>query len=172
MLDVLRAVDDDGRRQRRHRDLERAKAKLSLALAEPVEQLVPCLQEPESITSEGQGAWGSSVVKLVRDVYRFWGDRVVFHGSLSPLRLMLDRWPCKNHSAVRNNSARITRYMLQHVIQLTQAFTSSGSSFSEEVQYIWLMESSQPIRLLRILVGNRFCTFLGPGRALGYAEGR
>lgn len=53
MLDILRAVDNDGRRQRRHRDFKRAKANLSLALAEPIEQLVPCLQEPESITSEG-----------------------------------------------------------------------------------------------------------------------
>ncbi len=68
MLDVLRAVDNDGRRQRRHRDLKRAKANLSLALAEPIEQLVPCLQEPESVTSEGQGTWGSSVTKLVKAV--------------------------------------------------------------------------------------------------------
>lgn len=78
MLDVLWAVDDDGRRQRRHRDLKRAKANLSLALAEPVEQLVPWLQEPESITSEGQGTWGSSVTKLVKAVYQFWVTGLCF----------------------------------------------------------------------------------------------
>ena len=43
MLDILRTVDDDTRWQRRHRDLESLEADLALALAKPVQELVPGL---------------------------------------------------------------------------------------------------------------------------------
>ena len=55
MLDVLGITDDNARRQGGHGYLEGVEAGLPFALGEPVEELVPRLQEPDAVASKRQG---------------------------------------------------------------------------------------------------------------------
>lgn len=61
MLDVCWVVDDNPSGQRGHGNLKSLESGLSLALREPIEELVPGLKEPYAIARERQGARGPAV---------------------------------------------------------------------------------------------------------------